>query len=136
MAIPFRALHPADGVGVRGRAQFAAGNAAEVVGDDVVVADAAGFAPVFVMDAIEKLDQLERLDEEAGFFAHLARDAFDEGFTDFEHAAGQRPMAFEGFAAAAHEEHTVLVDYDRAHADERRLGKLALHFVQSGSLRG
>jgi hypothetical protein len=28
------------------------------------------------------------------------------------------------------------VDYDRAHADERRLGKLALHFVQSGSLRG
>jgi hypothetical protein len=45
-------------------------------------------------------------------------------------------MAFEGLAAAAHEEHAVLVDYDRTHADERRLGKLALDFLHSGSLKG
>jgi len=132
MAVPFRAFYPADGVGVGGRAQLAAGDAAEVVGDDVVVTDAAAFA----MDAIEEFDQLERLDEEAGFFAHLAHHAFNEGFTDLKHATGQCPVAFEGFAAAAHEEHAALVDYDRAHADERGLGELALYFVHQGFLRG
>jgi len=88
------------------------------------------------MDAIDELDQLERLDEEAGFFAYFAGDAIDDGLTQLEHAAGERPMAFEGLAAAAHEEHAALVDYDRADTDERRLGKLALHFLHSGSLRG
>ena len=143
--IPFGLLHPADGVGVGGRAQFAAGNAAEVVGDDVVVADAAGLAPSFesrfgmdalVMDAIDELDQLERLDEEAGFFAHLAHHAFNQGFTDLKHAARQRPMAFEGLAAAAHEEHAALVDNDRAHAHQRRLREFALEVRHSESLLG
>jgi hypothetical protein len=35
-------------------------------------------------------------------------------------------MALEGLTAAAHEEHAAFVDDDRADADERRLGKLAL----------
>jgi len=45
-------------------------------------------------------------------------------------------MAFERFTAAAHEENAALVDYDRTHADERRLRKLALDFLHSGSFRG
>ena len=111
MTVPFGALNPLDGIGIRCRAQFAAGDAAEVVGDDVVVANAAGFAPSFAprfkMDAIDQFDQLQRLDEEAGFLAHLADDAIDDGFTQLEHAAGQRPMAFEGFAPAAHEQYAL-----------------------------
>src|ERR1700677_2471160 len=62
VAVPLRALNPADGGGIRGRAQLAAGDAAEVIGDDVVIADAA----VFTMNAIEQLDEFDRLDEEAG----------------------------------------------------------------------
>jgi hypothetical protein len=69
------------------------------------------------MYAVDKLDQLERLDEEAGFLAYFAGYACGDGFTEFEHAAGQRPMAFEGLGAAAHEEHAALVDDDCADAD-------------------
>ena len=61
VAVPFRALDPADGVGVRGGAQLAAGDAAEVVGDDVVIADALALA-VDPVDEIEELDGLERRD--------------------------------------------------------------------------
>jgi len=132
VAVPFGALDPADGVGIGGCAQLTADDAAEVVGDDVVIANAAGLT----MDAVEKLDKFERLDEEAGFFAHLAGDAFDEGFTDFKHAAGQRPMAFERFTAAAHEEHAAFVDDNRAHADEWGLRKLALYLLHARILRG
>jgi hypothetical protein len=101
-----------------------------------VVANANVFAPAFAMDAVKELDQLERLDEKAGFFAHLAYHAFNEGFTDLKHTAGERPMALEGFAATAHQEHTGLVDYDRAHTNERRLGKFSLYLLHSRSLRG
>jgi len=54
-----------------------------------VIAD----APSLTMDAIEKLDQLQRLDEEAGFFAHLAGDAFGDGFTGPQ---ARRPAASNG----------------------------------------
>ena len=49
VAIPFRSLDPTDGGSVRCGAQFAAGEAAEVVGDDVVIADAA----VLAVNAVE-----------------------------------------------------------------------------------
>jgi hypothetical protein len=45
-------------------------------------------------------------------------------------------MAFEGLAAAAHEEHAALVDNDRAHAHQRRLREFALEVRHSESLLG
>ena len=114
--IPFGALDPADGGSVRGGTQVAAGDAAEVVGDDVVIANAA----VFAMNAVEKLDQFDGLDVEAGFFADLANDAGCEGLADLEHAAGEGPMTFEGLGAAANQEHAGVLDDDCADADEGR----------------
>ena len=61
MAIPLRALHPADGFGVGGCAQLAAGDAAEVVGNHVVVANAAGLAPGFAVDLDERVEPHARL---------------------------------------------------------------------------
>jgi hypothetical protein len=121
VAVPLRALNPADGGGIRGRAQLAAGDAAEVIGDDVVIADAA----VFTMNAIEQLDEFDRLDEEAGFLADFADDASGEGFADFEHAAGEGPVAFKGLSAAANQKHAGVLHDDGADAYERRLRKLA-----------
>ena len=39
---------------------------------------------------------------------HLAGDAVVEGLAQLEQAAGERPMAFEGLVAAAHQEHAAL----------------------------
>ena len=127
MAVPLGALDPADGVGVGGGAQLAAGDAAEVIGDDVMVADAA----VFVVNAVEELDEFDGLDVEAGFLADLAHDACDERLADFEHAAGEGPVAFEGLAAAADEQDAALVDDDGADADEGREGnsRSTLHCI-------
>ncbi len=80
MAVPFGALDPADGVGIRGRAQLAAGDAAEVVGDDVVVAHAAALA----VDAVEEIDEFDGLDVEAGFLAHFADDAGGERLAELQ----------------------------------------------------
>ena len=123
MAGPFTALDPADGVGVRGRAQLASGDSAKIIGDDIVIAHAVALA----VNAVEKLDQFDRLDVEAGFFADLANDACDERLTNLEQAAGERLVAFEGLGAASNQEHAATLHDDRAHADERRLRKLAFN---------
>ena len=44
MAIPFRALDPADCGGIGSGAQVAASDTAKIVGNDVVIADAAALA--------------------------------------------------------------------------------------------
>ena len=123
MTIPFGSLDPADGIGVRGGAQLAAGDTAEVVGDDVVIADALTLA----MNAVEKLDELDGLDVEAGFFADFAHCAGGERFTEFEHAAGERPVALEWLGAAADQKHAGVLDDDCANADEGRRGKFAIN---------
>ena len=119
MAVPLRALHPAHRVGIGSSAQFAAGHAAQIIGDHVVVADAA----LLAVNAVEQLNQFDGFHLEAGFLAHFARNSFDKRFAHFEHAAGQRPMAFEGLAAAPHQQHTALVDHHRAHADAAGLAE-------------
>jgi hypothetical protein len=125
MAVPFGALDPADGVGVRGGAQLAAGDAAEVVGDDVVIADAAALAMNAVESSMSSMGSTSR-----PVSSRTSRtDAGGERFTDFEHAAGERPVALEGLGAAANEEHAGLVDDDGADADEGRRGKLAFDDV-------
>ena len=116
MAVPLRAPDPANRVGVRGSAELAAGYAAKIVGNDVVVAHAALFAD----DAVDELNEFDDADIEAGFLADFADGAGGEGFAQLEHAAGQRPVALEGLAAATDEEHAAILDDDGAHAEERR----------------
>jgi len=121
VAIPLSALDPTDGGSVRSGAQFASGDAAQVVGDDVVIADAA----VFAMNAVEQFDKLDGLDVEAGFLADFADDAGGEGFTDFEHATRESPAAFEGLGGAANQEHACFLNDESADADEGRRRKFA-----------
>jgi hypothetical protein len=121
MAGPFTALDPADAIGVRGRAQLASGDSAEVIGNDIVIADAVALA----VNAVEKLDQFDGLNVEAGFLADLANDACDERLADFEQTAGERPVAFEGLSASANQKHARILYDNRAHADEWYGGKLA-----------
>ena len=123
MAIPFGALRPADSVGVVGGAQRSAEDAAEVVGDDVVVADALAFA----VNPVDELNQLERLDLKAGLFHHFARHAGGEGFAQLEMAAGKGPMALERLAAAADQQHAAVLHNHGANADQGGRWKLALH---------
>jgi len=125
MAVPLGALDPADRVGIRGGAKLAAGDAAKVVGDDVVVAHAIAFA----VDAVEEINELDEFDVEAGFLADFAHDAGGKRFADFKHASGQRPVALEGLTAAAHEEHAAILDDDCAHTDEGGCWEFALDYV-------
>jgi hypothetical protein len=123
VAGPFAALDPADGVGVRGRVQLASGDSAKIIGDDIVIAHAVAVT----MNAVQKLDQFDRLNVEAGFLADLANDACDERLTDLEQAAGECPVALEGLGAAANQEHVAILHDNRAHANEWRLRKLAFN---------
>ncbi len=121
MAIPLGALDPTDRGSVRSGAQLAAGDAAKVVGDDVVIADALALA----MNAVQEFNEFDGLDVEAGFLADFAHGSGREGFADFEHAAGEGPVTLEGLGAAANEEHAGVLYDDGADADEGRRGKLA-----------
>ena len=130
MAVPFGALDPTDGGSVRGGVELAAGDAAKIVGDDVVIADALTLA----MNAVEEFYKFDGLDVEAGFFAHFANNARGEGLTDLEHATGEGPVAFEGFRAATNQEHASILDDDCADADEGRVREFA--FEGSAHVRG
>ena len=69
MTIPLRALDPAHSVGIGSRVEFPADDAAEIVGDDVVEANALAFA----VNAIEQLNQFNGLDFEACLLDASAR---------------------------------------------------------------
>src|SRR5580693_309793 len=123
MAVPLGAFDPAHGVSIRSGTQLAAGNATQVVGDDIVVANAATLA----VNAVEKLNEFDDFDIKPGFLLYFARNSVEQRLTHLEHSAGECPMALERFPATADEQHAALVNDDRAHADQRSLGKLSLN---------
>ena len=61
----------------------------------------------------------ERLDFEAGLFAHLAAIRFVQRSPVSSDAAGQRPIALQRFFAALHQQDSVAVENERAHAQQR-----------------
>ena len=79
------------------------------------------------MDAVEKLDEFDRFDVEAGFLADFADGASGERLAELEHSAGKRPVALERLGAPTDQKHAAVVDDDRADADERRLRVLAFN---------
>ena len=71
MAVPFGAFDPAHRVGIRAGAELAARYPTKVVGDDIVVANAATFA----VNAVKKLNEFDDFDFKPGFLLNFARDS-------------------------------------------------------------
>lgn len=115
---------PAKLDGIVTGAGCAAGDAAEIVGDDVVIANA---AVAVAVDAVEELDQGQRFDRETGLLEGLAAEGFDERFAEFDQPAGDRPAILHGFMAAPDEQNTVAVEKNGSDADERSFRIFALH---------
>lgn len=125
MATPLGALDPAHVVGVRSGTQLAPVDAAQVVGDDVVVTHAAAFA----VNAVEELNQLEGLDVEAGFLADFAGSPGGKRFSDFEHTAREGPLALERLTAAPDKKNAAVLNDNGAYADKRCWREFALDGV-------
>jgi hypothetical protein len=123
VAVPLGSLDPADSFRVRSRKQIATGYAAKIIRDDVMVADALADQ----VNAVEELNQLYRLDDQAGLFTHLADYAGGERLAHLEQAAGQRPLATKGFGATADEKDAVGVDDHGSDANEGRVRIFSLH---------
>jgi hypothetical protein len=124
-----------EGGDVAGGEVFAADAFAEIVGDYVVKTRAARFAwgevaryvgiVAFVDDAVENFDEFADADFEAGFFEDFAGDSFLQRLTQFQHAAGDRPLAAQRFAGAFDQYRAALIDDYAADADERAVGIFA-----------
>src|SRR5579863_5693221 len=114
MAFPLGALDPANIVGVRGCLHGSADHAAQVVGNDVVVADALAVA----VDAVEQFDEFDRLDDKPGFLQGFAGHSLTEGFAEVDKAAGNGPLAAGGLGAALDKEDAIVLDDDGAHSDQ------------------
>src|SRR5579862_3023408 len=123
MAVPLGPLDPSHRVSVRCGTQLTTGDATQVIGDDIVVANAA----IFAVNSVEKLNEFDDFDIKPGFLADFADDPVDERLSDLEDAAGKSPMAFERFSAAADEQDAALLNDDRADAKQWRRGKLSLN---------
>jgi alanine racemase len=88
-----------------------------------MVADAVCHA----VNAVEKFDQLEGLDDQAGLFTHFADYAGSERLAHLKQAAGQRPLATKRFGSAAHEKNAAGVDHHGSDADQRCFWIFSLH---------
>ena len=64
---------------------------------------------------------------QAGLFLQLAPHAFRQVLTEFEHAAGNGPLALQRLAAAANQESPPTVDNDSADADDGTIWIFAPH---------
>jgi len=114
----------------------------QVIHDDKVEARARavfsrlapGFMPWFIEDALEHFNQFDYADPQASLFFQFAARALFECFAGFERAAGNRPMAFERFAAAADEQGASLLDDHAADSDHGalRIFSAARHSVPQG----
>src|ERR1017187_2912113 len=80
------AWDPGGAAGIVGRPKGSAGDAADVVDQDIVIFRG---ALGVVDDALEDFEHLQRLDFQAGLFAHLADDALFQRFAGFEYSAGE-----------------------------------------------
>ncbi len=72
-------------------------------------------------DGLAKARQRHRLDDQAGFFAHLARDRLFEGLAELDHAAGQGVQPMGRRPCAADHEHLAAPHDGGAHRQERSL---------------
>src|SRR3954470_20476565 len=117
-------LRPYCGVHIASRLQRATHRPAQVVHQDVVILH----PPVNITrNPIEHLDDRTDIDEQAGLFAHFARDARLERLTGFYRPARETPLPRQRFEPATHEDDARALDNDGADADEGAIGILPVH---------
>jgi hypothetical protein len=104
---PLIAFNPADGGGIGGRLQIASRDTAKVVGDDVVIANAA----ILAVDTVEQFDEFHWLDVQAGFFADLAGYPGDKRLAHLEQPAGNRPAPLHGLSTPLHQKDAPLMNH-------------------------
>jgi hypothetical protein len=80
------ARNPGGAAGIVGGAEGSAGDAADIVDQDVVIF---GGSMSVTDDALEDFEYLERLDFQAGLFADLTYDSLFQCFARFEYSAGE-----------------------------------------------
>jgi hypothetical protein len=83
-------------------------------------------------DAIEDVKNLADLDLQSRLLQNLPGDAFAKLFTKFEHAAGDRPFAFERLGGATDNEDTITLDDDGADTDDGTIGIISLQMRDTG----
>jgi len=123
VTVPLGPIDPTDFIGIGGGLQSTPVDSAKVVGDYVVEPHLVPFA----VDAVEKLDQFDWLDDQPGLLADLADKALVERLPQFQKAPGKRPAALQRLFSAPDQQHTAFLHYDCADPDEGYLRKLSLH---------
>ena len=105
---------PRDRECIVGRLQLAPHYAAGEVYDYIVECDATVFGGP---DTLENLDNLERLDLQARFFAHFTAYSISKIFARFNDTSGNRPPAAPGLISALHQKDTASLQNYSAHAE-------------------
>jgi hypothetical protein len=122
VAVPLRPLDPADRIGIRSRMRRATNDPAEVVSNDVMVANAIALA----MDAVKEFDEFDWLDLEAGLFADLADHSFAELLANLDETARNGPATAGGLCPTLNEQDAAFMHDDGADAYERSGWEFAL----------
>lgn len=120
----FFAPEPAYFCGIAGGAQFPSLQAAEKINQHIVMLHPPVWMP---QHAVEHSQQFSRLHDKSGFFPRLAGSSVFHQFADLQHTSGNRPLPLDGRMRAPDQHHPVAFDDDGANANQRLLGKLALH---------
>ena len=76
-------------------------------------------------DPVKDFDEIQHANFEAGFFPEFARHALLKGFSEFERAARDGPLAKQGFAAPTDEQSPAIFDDYAADTDDGTLGIFA-----------
>jgi hypothetical protein len=119
---PLWPFDPSHRGSIGSRCQGSSDDAAYVIGDYIMVADAFAFA----MDAVDELDQFDGLNDEPGFFADFANDGIGEEFANFDEAAGEGPMSLKRLGGALNQQDAPLMDDDCSDTDKWADRKLSL----------
>src|SRR3974390_1553153 len=82
---------------------------------------------VFMVDAVDELDELERLNIQPGLLQHFARCTRCERFPQLEQPAWQRPLSLERLAATPYQQHASVFNHYRTDADQWDQRKFSLH---------
>src|SRR5258708_4909024 len=105
MAVPRRPFDPADRIGVGSRMQRATNDPAEIIGNDVMVANAVALA----MDAVKEFDEFDWLDLEAGLLVDFANHGLAERLANFNKPAGNGPTTAGRLGAALDQQDAAVV---------------------------
>jgi hypothetical protein len=82
-------------------------------------------------NVFEDVNYWAGFDHQARLFEDFPFSAATEGFADFEHASGDRPLTFARFSGALDDEGAAGVDDDGANADDGAIWVVSFQVVTS-----